>query len=165
MRQETDVTRKGFLFTSVAVLFAVGAALAFRFNFADGPPNWAVILGALFLGPPLVWSGYSFVRNSELAPYVGSELRNRVLILSLILAALWLVYALIPSYVLDLEAAFEMSYLTFGIIFCIMVAMGATASVLTFELEFSEGLAHAGLYLLATMALAVLSGITLATAG
>jgi len=58
-----------------------------------------------------------------------------------------------------------MSYLVFGIVFSVMVAIGATASMIVFELEFSEGLAHAGLYLIVSMILAVLSGVTLATAG
>lgn len=160
-RQETDVTRKGLLITGGAVLLAVGVALAFRLT--GGAPIWAAAAGAILLGPPLVWAGYTFVRDSELAPYTGAELRNRVLILSAILAALWLVYAFVPSYVMELDAPNEMSYLWFGIVFCVMLGMGATASVLSFELEFAGGMAHAGLYFLVTTVLALLSGLTLAT--
>ena len=162
-RKETDVTRKGLLITAGAVLLAIGVALTFRFAFADGAPIWAAAAGAILLGPPLVWAGYTFVRDSELAPYAGSELRNRVLILSAILAALWLVYAFVPSYVMELDAPNEMSYLWFGIVFCVMLGMGAAASALSFELEFTSGLAHAGLYFLVTTVLALLSGLTLAT--
>jgi hypothetical protein len=160
-RQETDVTRRGLMITGGAVLVAVGIALAFRFS--GGAPIWAAAAGAILLGPPLVWAGYTFVRDSELAPYSGSELRNRVLLLSAILAALWLVYAFVPSYVMELDAPNEMSYLWFGIIFCVMLGMGAAASVLSFELEFASGLAHAGLYFIVTTALAMLSGLALAT--
>ena len=162
-RTETDVTRRGLLITFGAVLAAVGVAIGFRVS--GGAPLWAAAAGAILLGPPLVWAGYTFVRDSELAPYVGSELRNRVLILSGILAALWLVYAFVPSYINDLESPNEMSFLWFGIIFCVMMGMGAAASVASFELEFTSGLAHAGLYFIVTMALALLSGITLATGG
>ncbi len=160
-RTETDVTRKGLLITIGAVLAAVGVAIGFRIM--GGAPIWAAAVGAILLGPPLVWAGYTFVRDSELAPYTGSELRNRVLILSGILAALWLVYAFVPSYVNDLESPNEMSFLWFGIIFCVMLGLGAVASAASFELEVSNGLAHAGLYFLVTLALALLSGITLAT--
>jgi hypothetical protein len=80
-----------------------------------------------------------------------------------ILAALWLVYAFIPSYVMELDSASEMSYVVFGVIFSIMLVMGAFASVGTFELEFLNGLVHAGLYLLVTLALAVVCGFQLAT--
>jgi hypothetical protein len=160
-RTETDVTRKGLLITAGAVLAAIGIALVFRFT--GGAPLWAAIAGAILLGPPLVWAGYTFVRDSELEPYTGTDLRNRVLILSAILAALWLVYAFVPSYINDLDSPNDMSFLWFGIIFSAMMGLGAVASVASFELEFPSGLAHAGLYFIVTMVLALLSGITLAT--
>ncbi len=165
-REETDVTKRGLIFTGASVVLAIGAAIACRAIFPEsGPPIWLLVAGSLLVAPPLLWAGYGFVRDSELAPYVGSDLRNRVLALSIILAALWLIYAFIPSYVLELDSANEMSYLVFGVVFSVMVAIGATASMIIFELEFSEGLAHAGLYLIVSMVLAVLSGVTLATAG
>lgn len=162
-RKETDVTRRGMLITAGAIVAAIGLAVAMRLTNSDaGTPLWARVAGALLLGPPLVWAGYSFVRDSELAPYVGAELRNRVLILSAIFAALWLLYAFIPSYLFDLNSASEMTFLWFGIIFCVMLIAGAFASVATFELEFTSGLAHAGLYLIATLLLGLLSGISFA---
>ena len=163
-REETDVTRRGMMIAVGAVLGAIVLALAVRFTAAEGsePPLWARVLGALLLAPPLVWAGYTFVRDSELAPYRGDELRNRVLILSGIFAALWLLYAFLPSYLLDLNSASEMSFLWFGIVFCIMLAIGAFASAATFELEFASGLTHAGLYLIAALLLGLLSGITFA---
>jgi hypothetical protein len=171
LRTETDVTRKGMLITAGAILTAIAVAGGLRsagfFQVPEGDSASAAqiltqILGALVLAPPLVWAGYTFVRDSELAPYVGPELRNRVLILSGIFAALWLLYAFVPSYLTE-EPASQMTFFYFGIIFAIMLVIGAFASVGTFELEFTSGLAHAGLYLIATMALALLSGITLAT--
>ena len=163
-REETDVTRRGLILTFASVLLATGAAIGCRIIFTEaGPPLWALASGAILLGPPLVWAGYGFVHDSELAPYVGSELRNRVLILTVILAASWLIYAFVPSYVLDLDSPQEMSYLVFGVVFSMMVAAGATAAMVVFEIEFSEGVALAGLYLIATMILAALSGLSLAT--
>ncbi|QDT07855.1 hypothetical protein K227x_62840 [Rubripirellula lacrimiformis] len=160
-RTETDVTRKGLLITGGAVLAAIGVAIGLRFT--GGVPMVMNIIGALAIAPPLVWAGYTFVRDSELAPYVASELRNRVLICSVLLAAMWLLYAFLPSYMLDLESPSEMSFMWFGIIFSVMLVVGAFVSVGTFELEFTSGLAHAGLYLIATLLLALLSGTTLAT--
>lgn len=160
-RTETDVTKKGLLITAGAILAAIGVAIGLRLT--GGLPVAMQIIGAIAMAPPLVWAGYTFVRDSELAPYVGAELRNRVLICSAIFAALWLIYAFVPAYVLDLDSAPEMSFLTFGIILVVMLVIGAFASVGTFELEFSSGLAHAGLYLIATMLLALLSGATLAS--
>ncbi len=162
-RTETDITRKGLFITAGAILAALAAAIGMRV--AGGTPLIAQILGTILLAPPLVWAGYTFVREQELEPYVGPELRNRVLILSAIFAALWLIiYAFAPSYVLELDSAHEMSFMAFGITFAIMLVVGALGSAATFELEFSSGLAHAGLYLIATMALALISGISLASA-
>ena len=161
-RTETEVTNKGIFITAGSVLVAIGVAIGFRF--AGGAPVWAAAVGAVFLGPPLVWAGYSFVRDSELAPYVGAELRNRVLILSAIFAVLWLLYAFVPSY-LNEKPPSEMSYMAFGIILSVMIGLGAVASSATFELEMTSGLAHSGLYFIVTVLLAVLSGITLAAAG
>lgn len=167
-RKETDVTRKGLLLSGAAIVVAFGLAFVVRYMSGSGDLSGGGLLavkivGALLLAPPLVWAGYTFARDSELAPYVGPDLRNRVLILSVILAALWLVYAFIPSYVMELDSASEMSYVVFGVIFSIMLVMGAFASVGTFELEFLNGLVHAGLYLLVTLALAVVCGFQLAT--
>jgi hypothetical protein len=160
-RTETDVTRKGMLITGGAILAAVGVAGGFRIM--GGAPVWVAVVGAILLAPPLVWAGYTFVRDSELAPYVGPELRNRVLIASALFSLLWLLYAFVPSYINDLENPNDMSFLAFGIIFSIMLVVGAFASVGAFELEFTSGLAHAGLYLIVTLVLALISGLTLAT--
>lgn len=170
-RTETDVTRKGMLITGGSILAAIAVAIGLRVSGffemsedgANGLQILTQILGALLLAPPLIWAGYAFVRDSELAPYVGPELRNRVLILSGIFAALWLLYVFVPSYLTE-EPPSQMSFMAFGIIFAIMLGIGAVASVGVFELEFTSGLAHAGLYLICTIVLAVVSGLTLAGA-
>ena len=161
-RTETDVTRKGMIITFGAILVAVAAAVGLRMGM-ETIPVYILAMGALFLAPPLVWSGYSFVRDSELEPYVGPDLRNRVLILSVILAALWLVYVFVPSYVMEYDSPNEMSYLWFGIIFAVMVGLGALASAATFDLEPLNGVTLAGLYFIVAVVLALISGLTLAT--
>jgi len=163
-RTETDVTRKGMFITFGAILLAIAAAFVLPMSVEPIPP-YIIALGALFLAPPLVWSGYSFVRDSELEPHVGPDLRNRVLLLSVILAALWLVYVFVPSYVMEYDSPAEMSYLWFGIIFAVMVGLGSLASAATFDLEPVNGLTLAGLYFIVAVVLALVSGLTLATNG
>ena len=158
-RKETDVTRSGLLITIGAALAAVGVAIGMRVT--GGTPLWALIAGLVLLAPPLAWAGYSFVYERELEPYRGAELRNRVLILSAILPALWLVYAFAPAYVLDLDYPNQMGYTAFGITLCVMLGLGAFASSVVFDLEFTGGLTHAGLYLVVTILLAVLAGVPL----
>ena len=60
-------------------------------------PAWILGLGAFLLAPPLVLGGYTFLRDDELEPYRGLPLIMRVLICSVIYAALWGVYAWLPS--------------------------------------------------------------------
>ena len=91
-REETDVTKRGLIFTGLSVVLAIGAAIVCRAIYPEsGPPVWLLATGALLVAPPLLWAGYGFVRDSELAPYGGSDLRNRVFALSVILAALWVI--------------------------------------------------------------------------
>ncbi len=162
-RQETEVTRTGLVATIVALIAVFGVALAFRVTSeGQGAPLWAQIAGLVLLAPPLVWAGYQFIHDSEFEPYRGTELLVRVLVLSAIFSALWLIYALVPAYVLELDRAAEMSYMAAGITFCIMVGLGAVASVATFEVEFPGGLTHAGLYFIAVVLLAIVSDVTLA---
>ncbi len=163
LRQETDVTRKGLLITGGAILAAIGIAIGMRVT--GETPLIVQILGVILIAPPLAWAGYSFVHDQELAPYVGPDLRNRVLFLSAVFPSLWIIYAFAPAYVLDLDFASEMSFMAFGITFVVMLLIGAFASMGAFELEFTSGLAHAGLYLIATVSLALISGIVLASSG
>lgn len=165
-RKETDVTRKGLILSIGSVVAVFAFALVFRFTGQDGvAPLWAQLVGLVALAPPLVWAGYTFLYDQEREPYVGPELRNRVLICSAIFAVLWCVYAFVPAYVLELDQVKDMSWMTFGITLCIMIALGALASAGTFELEYFNGVIHAGMYFVAIILLALASGVTLAGAG
>lgn len=161
MRQEVKVTRTQILLVGAAVFIAFFTAFGLRLT--GETPLFLKVLGILLIAPPLVWSGYAFARDSELEPYRGQEAWLRVAIQSLICAALWLVYAFVPAYLFDLEAASEAPYWLVGVTLAAMIALGALGAVAVFELEFSGGLVVSGLYFVATLALAVTAGITLAT--
>lgn len=162
-RKETDVTRRGLLISIGSIVAVFGFALIFRFTGKEGEaPLWAQLVGLVLLAPPLVWSGYSFLYDQEREPYVGPELRNRVLICSGIFALIWCVYAFVPSYVFELTEAREMSWTVFGITLCVMIALGALASAGSFELEYFNGVIHAGLYFIVIVLLALTSGVVLA---
>ena len=162
-RKETDITKKGMFITAGAVVAAFALAFGFRVTSGDaGVPLWAQIVALLALAPPLVWAGYMFLYDQECEPYVGAELRNRVLICSLIFAVIWVIYAFVPTYVFELDQANHMSYPILGVTLCVMLALGAFASMGAFELEFGSGFIHAGLYFIAIILLAVVSGVTLA---
>ncbi|TWU10242.1 hypothetical protein [Allorhodopirellula heiligendammensis] len=137
-------------------------AIALGFRISGGVPLGAQILGAILLAPPLTRIGYTFVHDRELAPYTGVELRNRVLVCSALFVATWIVYAFIPGYVFELDAPREMSWTIAAVTFCVMLVLGTFASVACFELEFPNGLAHAGFYYSIVIILALVAGVTLA---
>jgi hypothetical protein len=119
---------------------------------------WILGLGALVLAFPLALGGYAFLRDDELEPYRGKSLMIRVLICSVIYAALWGVYAWLPSAALALDRL-ELFHLLV-IVPPIMVA-GAVASLATLDLDFGSGLVHYAMYLLVTVALCFIIGIDL----
>lgn len=160
VRTETEVTRKGLILTIVSVVAAVVLAVVLRFT-TDPVPVVVRIVAAIVFAPPLVWAGYSFVRDSELDAYRGSELRDRVLICSGLLSALWIVYAFVPTYLFDLVDPSQMDFITFGIMMAVMLAIGGVISSACFELEYFSGVIHGGVYILATLLLAVMAGIPL----
>ncbi|EGF29646.1 hypothetical protein [Rhodopirellula baltica] len=160
-RKDRDFTRRHLYIAAGVVLGMLFLALGFRFAMG-GAPLWAQIIGVLLLAPPVVRTGYSFVHDAELEPYAGVELRNRVLICSAVYAAIWLVYAFVPAYVLELDHANEMSWTTAGIVFSVMILIGAAVSVGAFELEFVSGLAQSGLYFVTVILLALIAGVSLA---
>ncbi len=119
---------------------------------------WMVGLSALGLAPPLVWGGYAFLRDDEFEPYRGRSLCIRVLICSLVYAALWGAYAYLP------ELAFNLQRLeVFHVLVLVppLLAVGAFAALYTLELEFTDGLVHVALYALVTAILALIAGLHL----
>jgi len=159
--KDPELTRKMLGIAVGCVLGVFLLTLGFRLTYEEAP-RWAQILGVILLAPLLTRIGYGFVHERELAPYTGIELRNRVLICSALFVATWIIYAFVPAYLFELDAANEMSWTIAGITFCVMLGLGALASVACFELEFPAGLIHAGFYFAAVIILALIAGVTLA---
>lgn len=160
-RVETEVTKRGIAISVGAVLGAVLLAVAMRMT--GGTPIPARIIVAILLAPPLIWVGYTITRDSELEPYRGRELWNRLAIVSAIFSALWLIYIWVTPYVLDFDYGSEMSLMSSGITLVVMLCLGAIAAMAAFELEFVGGLTIAGMYIVPILLLAILGNVTLVT--
>ncbi len=160
-RREAVIGKQLILLSVAAVVGAILLAVGMRLT--GGTPVPVRIIMAILIAPPLVRFGYAITRDSELEPYYGQELWNRVLITSAILAATWLVYVWVTPYVLDIDYASEMSLLSSGITLVVMLCLGALAAMAAFELEFLGGLIISGVYISAALALALLADIPLAT--
>ena len=129
---------------SIVLFFA--AALIVRLMVADKEQfsSWILVIVAAILALPLAYAGYTFLRDSELAPLSGQELWTRLAICSAIYVVLW--------------AAMPISFFTFGsewgvmtwaAAFVAMIGLGGAAAMGALNLDFIMGALHYGLYLVA----------------
>ncbi len=152
-RKETSISRLGAIGIGVFVIAVFGIAFSLRAYEGD-VPMLIKALGAITLAPPLVFAGYSFLRDAELEPYRGKELLIRVLACSAVYAILWGVFVIIPS-VLEIEFT-PTQLLIVTVPFVLAGAFGAFAS---FDLEYLNGVMHYGLYLAVTVLMRVVAGM------
>jgi len=117
-------------------------------------------IGAIGLAPPLVWAGYAFLRDAELAPYQGSQLNLRVAICAGVYVVLWLLFAIAKSYLGGDDPAAVDTWM-WVLISVPFVVLGAITSLASFDFDFFSGLIHYGLYLLVTIALRYTMGVAL----
>jgi cation transport ATPase len=155
-RKETKVSP---LLTGV-ILLAIVAVLvgAWMLRSSDGKqPLLLLALGAIALAPPLAWAGYSFLRDDELEPYSGKELSLRILVCSAVYAALWGLVALVTGYVLGGDKV-EVLHMVF--IAPVMIGIGTFAAYLSLDLEAGTAAIHCSLYLLVTVTLRLILGLS-----
>ncbi len=158
--KETKVTRKGLIVGIGSVFLALIGAVVFRVM--GGAPVWAVVAAAVLLAPPLVWAGYTTIRDQELEPFTGRELLVRVLVCAAGFALLWGLYWWLPPYLMDVNTITKVSPIMAGGSMLALLALGAFISLLAFDLEYVSGLMHCGLYIVATGGLALIAGVRLA---
>jgi hypothetical protein len=153
-RQETSLSSVQVIGIIAAVVFVLIVALALRGLEGVGR-TVALGIGSLLLAFPLVYAGYTFLRDDELEPYRGMTLWIRVAICAAVYALLWGLYAWVPAFAFHLEH-YELFHLLF--ILPPVIAVGAFASSAALDLDFGTGLLHYALYLVATGALCLLVG-------
>lgn len=103
-------------------------------------------VGLLLVSFPLVIGGYAILFNDELEPYTGRSLWIRAAICSVVYAALWGVYAILPA---------DMFSTGFNWLFIAppFLVVGAIAAYSTLELTVENAFFHYCFYVLASMVL------------
>lgn len=114
---------------------------------------------ALLVAPPLAFGAYTVLRSSELEPLRGQDLWMRVGIASLAYPLLWGVVAFIPWALGEDFAWVQLGVVGVSIVLVVMLAVGGGIGHLVFELEYAQGVAHYGLYLLVTLLLRLTVGL------
>jgi hypothetical protein len=164
LREETrfDAKWAGAIAGAVVVMFIVawivGSSYKPKEKGKKAEIPWVLqAAAALALAPPLALAGYTFLRNDELEPFRGQELIIRVLSCGAVYAALWGIYALVP-WALGMDKSFELFQLSYVV--PPFVLIGAFAAYASLELDFLTGLMHYGLYLIVTVLLRVVAGMS-----
>lgn len=161
-----------------SVLLVLGGAIGLRYLYPLPPPEKPVpgqmarkaakpverpvptaflALGAIILAPPLCWAGYSFLRDDELEAISGKELLTRTAICSASYALLWAIYLLVKSLALGGVSPDATTMLWLVPPF---VVAGGAAGYGCFNLTYSVGLVHYGFYLVCTVLLRLVIGLS-----
>lgn len=148
LREKTVINPVVVVAVVGAVLASIGAIVAGRIVTAEKkfPPLLAAVVLPL-MGAPIAVAGYSVLRDAELEPYRGRALWLRAFICGLVYAALWGAFCLIYW---KAPGIFSGHYVWLFII-PPMVALGAAASLATFDLEFGNAALHYTFYLMVTL--------------
>jgi hypothetical protein len=111
-------------------------------------------VGLLLVSPPLVFAGYTFLRDVELEPYRGKALYIRSIACGVAWAALWGVFAF-----LDAEGLVGEEIWTWLIIGVPLMVVGGMISSASLDLDFGNGCLHYTFYLAVTMTLRWAAGM------
>lgn len=155
-REETEVTPLGVGAILGTIIGILAVAVLLRLVGLDGAARTAVLaLGSYLVALPVVYAGYTFLREDEIEPYRGRPLLLRVAICSLVYAALWGGYAYMSQ--LWGSGSPELFYLVF--ILPVLIGIGAVGSLATLDLQFGNAALHCCFYLLVTVLLRVVMGL------
>ena len=159
-RSEAKVPIPAMVGIGIAVIATLLIALTLRISTGGtgNVPLPILIVGAILLAPPLAFAGYTFLREDELEPYRGTSLLLRLIPPSIVYPALWALYWIVIS-TLRLD---EGDMMLTALIFVVpaVIAAGAFTAQVSLDLTFGNGALHYSLYLVVTVLLRMLMGMS-----
>lgn len=145
------------VFAAIAGATVVVFIIAFFLRGEASMPLLAA--GAIVLGPPLAFGGYTFLRDPELEPYTGKSLLLRSLVCGLVYATLWGLYVFLRWRLLGETAAAGLETWQVLAMAVLILPLGSLAAYASFDLEPLSALFHYCFYLLVTMLLRMTMGL------
>lgn len=155
-RQETSLSSVQITLLAVCIVGFLLAALVLRMMHSDEGskfPEWILSVAAVVIAAPICYVGYAMLRDSELAAFSKTDLRNRVIICSLIYAATWLAMPLAKMAMVNYELS------TWIMALVAMLGIGGTAGMYSFDFDYLYGAVHYGMYLVICLVGRGLAGI------
>ncbi len=160
-RQETKFQLNAALIIGGAVLLTVAIAFLLG-NSADQLKDvmtYVLAAGAIVLGPPLAYAGYSFLRDDEKGAFVGTDLLIRCLAAGLAFAAAWGVYAYLDAMLFRTDPGAKLEIMHLGILVGVAAAIGTFAAFVAFDFEPFSAFFLFALYFVATVLLRFIMGL------
>jgi hypothetical protein len=154
-----DTKFQPLVFTGVvgAVLVALLIALVLR---SMGDINIVMkAAGAIVLGPPLAWAGYTFLRDAELEAYVGVPLMLRSLACGLVYALLWGIFVFLGDRFFGDSFAKGLEIWQMVVLIVPVFAAGTLAAYASFDLEPGSAFFHCAMYFAVTVLLRLVAGL------
>ncbi|MAT69024.1 MAG: hypothetical protein CMJ58_05815 [Planctomycetaceae bacterium] len=162
-RKEAKFQLNSALIIGGVALLALGIAFLCRVSLTEDQQTYALLAGAILLGPPLAYSGYSFLRDDEeLEPYAGGELIIRCLACGAAFALAWAAYWYLGYQVFgDDYSDGKLEIFEVGILCAVAAGIGTFASFVSFDLEPLNGFFHFVLYFAVCVLLRAIMGVPL----
>lgn len=149
------------VFTGVAGFVLVTLLIALVVRTQGGIENNSLlkILGAIALGPPIAWAGYTFLRDDELEAYRGVNVVIRALVCGLIFALMWGIYAFLGDRFFGADAMKKGLEIWQMLVLCVPIFAGGTlAAYASFDLDPGSAFFSCGMYFAVTVILRLVAG-------
>ncbi len=164
-RKETKFQLNTALIIGGATLLTVAIAFLIGNSKSDLATQMTGILaaGAVLLGPPLAFAGYSFLRDDEMEPFRGTDLLIRCGACGLAYAAMWGVYWYLGIQFFDPDdyAKGTLELFQVGILLGAAIGIGLWGAVVAFDFDPLTSFFHFALYFTATILLRGVMGLHL----
>jgi hypothetical protein len=157
--KRSDTKFQPLVFTAVigAVLVALLVALVLRTQ--DEVSIIMKAAGAIVLGPPLAWAGYTFLRDSELEPYRGMALILRSLACGLVYPLLWGIFVFLGDRFFGNAFTSGLEIWQMVVLLVPVFAAGTLAAYASFDLDPGSAFFHCAMYFAVTVLLRLVAGL------
>ncbi len=140
---------------AIVVVVAIATFAARGILGDDNWSSWALRgVGLLLVSPPLVFGGYTFLRDDELEPFRGKELYLRCAILAMAYMVLWAGFGRLENTFLTGSDLWQWIFVAPP-----FFVVGALAALAALDLDFGAGFFLYSFYVAATVALRWLAGL------
>lgn len=159
-RQDAKFQPLVFVAVAAAVLVTLLAAIVMRFLSDEQLKSLLLVMGAVLLGPPSAWAGYSFLRDAELEGYQGKALLVRAAICGMVYALLWGVYWYVGRLWGGPDAFTKgLEIYQLVVLAGLPLALGTLAAFVSFDLEIVNAFFHCAMYFAVTVVLRLVAGL------